>query len=357
MKESAEIEEIKGCLRDMAFKNSDTKGRNKPEEDEITKMLDKIDPYAVDIQKIKNSKSFRRLNGKTQVFAFPENVLIRNRLTHTLEVESIAETIATILGLNVNLVRAISLAHDLGHTPFGHLGERFLQKNFDPKFHHKFFGVTVAEKIERKGEGLNLSAEVLEGIIHHSRGEEKISLKENLPMEYNVVMLADKIAYLFSDINDVERLERFKEPLPEELLLLGKNQRERVDSCIMAICLESYQKRKISFSDSKESQIFNLLRDWMMQNFYKVMDEEKERGVLWEKAKSATQLLEKDLFIDPKNISSVFAIMTDDEVYQLSKINDNHTKIGDFKKISKMGFYETLSCCPELNFNYGRLLR
>ena len=83
------------------------------------------------IQKIINSKSFRRLNGKTQVFTFPENVLIRNRLIHTLEVKSIAETIATILGLNISLVGAIAAGHDLGHTPFGHLGERFIQKNYD----------------------------------------------------------------------------------------------------------------------------------------------------------------------------------------------------------------------------------
>ncbi|HOZ53386.1 MAG TPA: HD domain-containing protein [bacterium] len=354
MEKFQKLKKIKGCFSEQALKKS--RGRRKKENSLLASnaLMDEINPFALDIQKIINSKSFRRLNGKTQVFASPENVLIRNRLIHTLEVKSIAETIATILGLNASLVGAIAAGHDLGHTPFGHLGERFIQKNYDESFHHQIFGLTVAEKIERKGLGLNLSFETLEGITYHSKGIGETNIITNIPMEYNVVMLADKIAYLFSDINDARRLGRLKK-IPKELYFLGDNQREQVDNCITSLCLESAQEEFLSFEKSIQSQAFKFLRDWMMKNFYTTMDEEKERGILWNKLLSSVKFLKEILDIPRWQIPVVLATMTDQEVNLVASINHEAT-IEEIKKINKLGFYETIPYCPKTLFTKEQIL-
>lgn len=354
MEKFQKLQKIKGCFQKQALQQS--RGRRKKENNLLASsaLIDEIDPFALDIQKIINSKSFRRLNGKTQVFAFPENVLIRNRLIHTLEVKSIAETIATILGLNISLVGAIAAGHDLGHTPFGHLGERFIQKNYDESFRHEIFGLTVAEKIERKGLGLNLSFETLEGITYHSRGTGETNIINYIPMEYNVVMLADKIAYLFSDINDAKRLKRLTK-IPKELYFLGENQREQVSACITSLCLESAQEGFLSFEKSTQSQAFKFLRDWMMKNFYTTMDEEKERGTLWNKISSTAKFLEENLGIYKWQIPVILATMTDKEVELVASINYGAT-IEDIKKIETMGFYETIPYCPKTLFTKEKIL-
>lgn len=355
MEKFQKLQKIKGCFQEKALQQS--RGRREKENNLLASsaLINEIDPFALDVQKIINSKSFRRLNGKTQVFAFPENVLIRNRLIHTLEVKSIAETIATILGLNVSLVGAIAAGHDLGHTPFGHLGERFIQKNYDESFRHEIFGLTVAEKIERKGLGLNLLFETLEGITYHSRGTGEANITNNIPMEYNVVMLADKIAYLFSDINDTSRLKRFTKKIPKELYFLGENQRERVDNCITSLCLESAQEGSLSFKKSTQSQAFKSLRYWMIKNFYLVMDEEKERVLLWDKVLKTAMFLENILGISKKQIPVILASMTDQEVNILASI-DYQSTIDDIKKIERMGFHEIIPYCPKTLFTKEKIL-
>jgi dGTPase len=353
MEKFQKLKKIQGCFSKQAFKKS--QGRKNNEQESMNGIMDQIDPFALDIQKIINSKSFRRLNGKTQVFAFPKNVLIRNRLVHSLEVKSIAETIATILGLNVSLTGAIAIGHDLGHTPFGHLGERFIQRNYDENFRHEIFGLTVAEKIERQGQGLNLCFETLEGITYHSRGIGDTNIITNIPMEYNVVMLADKIAYLFSDINDANRLKKLEKKIPKEIYFLGENQRERVNNCIISLCLESSQEGFLSFEKSNQSQAFKFLRDWMIKNLYLVLDEEKERILLWDKVDRTTIFLENVLGIKKNQIPIILATMIDQEVEVISSINHQST-IEDIKKIEEMGFYESIPYCPKNLFTKEQIL-
>ena len=197
--------------------------------------------FQCDRDRILHSKSFRRLANKTQVFLAPEGDHYRTRLTHTLEVSQIARDIARPLGLNEDLVEAIALGHDLGHTPFGHTGERALSRamshfrNIDPKsargrslFQHNEQSVRVLEKLERDGRGLNLSFEVLDGIRCH-RG----SLRAET-LEGRVVAQADRIAYVCHDIDDAERAGLLVEDMlpPDARNVLGHTSSERIETMV-----------------------------------------------------------------------------------------------------------------------------
>lgn len=151
--------------------------------------------FCRDRDRIVHSKSFRRLMHKTQVFLSPEGDHYRTRLTHTLEVSQIARTVAVALGLNEDLTEACALGHDLGHTPFGHAGERALSTALGYPFVHAAQSVRVVTRLEREGRGLNLTAEVIDGIACHSTGQAKT-------LEGRVVRFADKMAYLTHDIDD-----------------------------------------------------------------------------------------------------------------------------------------------------------
>ena len=188
-------------------------------------------PFITDQIRLYESKGLRRLQGKAQVFTNPENSHIRNREKHTNEVLSISMLISELLGLNNELCRAIALGHDIGHPPYGHLGEEMLTELGGMEFNHAVFGVVLCQYFERYGNGLNLTRETLEGILRHSTGNEKFGYRDI--DEYTVVRCSDKIAYIFSDLNDVERLpiqrriENFEE-IQKYADLLGKNQAERV---------------------------------------------------------------------------------------------------------------------------------
>ncbi|HNT28591.1 MAG TPA: deoxyguanosinetriphosphate triphosphohydrolase [bacterium] len=157
-----------------------------------------------DRDRIVHSKAFRRLKDKTQVFLSPEGGHYRNRLTHTLEVSQIARTIARALSLNEQLTEAIAMGHDLGHTPFGHSGERALARLLPGGFRHEAQSLRMVETLSRRGAGLNLSFEVRDGIAKHSKGKGKLLKKEGIPatLEGQVVRLADIIAYVNHDIDD-----------------------------------------------------------------------------------------------------------------------------------------------------------
>ncbi|MGQ9454963.1 MAG: deoxyguanosinetriphosphate triphosphohydrolase [Armatimonadota bacterium] len=174
------------------------------------------DPVRTDFQRdrdrIIHSKAFRRLKHKTQVFIDPEEDHYRTRLTHTLEVAQIARTIARALRLNEDLTEAIALGHDLGHTPFGHAGEAALDeviKEFVPSlsFRHSEQSLRVVDIVEKQGEGLNLTYEVRDGILHHSKGNADLSLDTRGPatLEGRVVKIADRVAYINHDIDDAIR--------------------------------------------------------------------------------------------------------------------------------------------------------
>ncbi len=184
-----------------------------------------------DRDRIIHSKSFRRLKHKTQVFLAPESDHYRTRLTHTLEVSQIARTVARALRLNEDLTEAIALGHDLGHTPFGHAGERALNSLCKCGFVHAEQSVRVCEKIEKQGRGLNLTDDVLNGILHHTRGELSYSL------EGQVVRFSDRIAYINHDIDDAIRGGIIKkDDIPADIIeVLGDSKSRRIDTLVRSL--------------------------------------------------------------------------------------------------------------------------
>jgi len=194
-----------------------------------------------DIDRIVHCKAFRRLKQKTQVFLQPEGDHYRTRMTHTLEVARVARTIVQGLGLNEDLAEAAALGHDLGHTPFGHAGERLLNEIMPDGFRHNEQSLRVVERLENGGEGLNLTYEVRRGIVCHSGFDTAETL------EGRVVRIADKIAYLSADIDDALRGEViYPLDLPADLVqVLGSSHSERINTLVTDIITESQGKGNI----------------------------------------------------------------------------------------------------------------
>ncbi len=198
--------------------------------------------YQRDRDRIIHCDSFRRLKHKTQVFLTPSGDHYRTRLTHTLEVSQIARTIARALSLNEDLTEAIALGHDLGHTPFGHAGERALNSLADCGFNHYEQSVRVVEKIEKDGKGLNLTYEVKDGILCHTKGKEASTL------EGQIIRIADKIAYINHDIDDAERAGVIvEETIPLSLRMeLGMTKSERINNMVLDVINNSTDKIRMS---------------------------------------------------------------------------------------------------------------
>src|SRR6266540_517575 len=187
-----------------------SRGRERPDpEDEMRPAFQR------DRDRIVHCKSFRRLQGKTQVFLAPRGDHYRNRLTHTLEVAQVARSIARALRLNEMLVEAMVMGHDLGHTPFGHAGERLLSEVVPGGFHHVVQSVRVVDVLENDGNGLNLTAEVRDGILRHSKGRGNVLLtgtaQKSLTLEAEIVRIADIVAYVNHDLDDAVRAGLFSE--------------------------------------------------------------------------------------------------------------------------------------------------
>ncbi len=237
--------------------SKNTQGRDVPEEE-----CDLRAPYQRDRDRIIHCKSFRRLKHKTQVFLSPEGDHYRTRLTHTLEVSQIARTIARALRLNEDLTEAISLGHDLGHTPFGHAGERALNELFPGGFRHYEQSVRIVEKLEKNGRGLNLTAEVRNGILCHTKGTEASTL------EGRIVRLADRIAYINHDIDDAERAGMLTENnIPNDITsVLGGRRSERIDTLVHSV-IENSQNGIIQM-DSTIQEAFDRLHDFMYEYVY-----------------------------------------------------------------------------------------
>lgn len=216
-----------------------------------------------DRDRILHSKSFRRLMHKTQVFLAPKGDHYRTRLTHTLEVSQNARTIAKALRLNEDLVEAIALGHDLGHTPFGHAGERVLNDICHDGFKHNEQSVRVVEKLEKDGKGLNLTWEVRDGILNH-----QTSLMPST-LEGKVVRLSDKIAYINHDIDDAIRAQvMVEEDIPKEYReILGETTRNRLNTFIHNIITNSQGKNDICMSEEIENAMKGL-RKFMFKNVY-----------------------------------------------------------------------------------------
>ncbi|MBR5135102.1 MAG: deoxyguanosinetriphosphate triphosphohydrolase [Clostridia bacterium] len=215
-----------GFLSDRATFSAQSRGRDYDE----VKSLYRTE-FQRDRDRVLHSKSFRRLKHKTQVFLSPEGDHYRTRLTHTLEVSQSARTIARALRLNEDLTEAIALAHDLGHTPFGHAGERALNAVIDGGFHHYEQSVRVVERLEKDGAGLNLTWEVRDGILHHTKGEEAAT------PEGRIVRFADRIAYIHHDMDDAVRAGILSETdVPIDIRqTLGETRGERLDTLVAAL--------------------------------------------------------------------------------------------------------------------------
>ena len=207
-----------------------------------------------DRDRILHSKAFRRLKNKTQVFLTPKGDHYRTRLSHTLEVSQNARTIAKALRLNEDLVEAIALGHDLGHTPFGHAGEYELNELCAEGFHHNEQSVRIVEKLEKNGEGLNLTWEVRDGILNHQT--------KTMPhtLEGKIVRLSDKIAYINHDIDDAIRAQiMVEEDIPKELCdILGYTTKERLNTLIHNIITNSIGKDDIMMSEKVEDAMHKL---------------------------------------------------------------------------------------------------
>ena len=218
-----------------------------------------------DRDRILHSKAFRRLKQKTQVFLAPEGDHYRTRLTHTLEVAQNARTIARALMLNEDLTEAIALGHDLGHTPFGHAGERALSqlRKEQGGFHHNEQSVRVVERLEKDGRGLNLTKEVRDGIVNHQTKSTPMTL------EGKIVRLSDKIAYINSDIDDAIRAGIIREEdVPEELTeILGNTTNKRLNTLVHDIVRNSEEKEDICMSLEVERAMF-ALRQFLFARVY-----------------------------------------------------------------------------------------
>ncbi|HNX74111.1 MAG TPA: deoxyguanosinetriphosphate triphosphohydrolase [Candidatus Rifleibacterium sp.] len=213
-----------------------------------------------DIDRIIHSESFRRLKHKTQVFLSPTNDHFRTRLTHTLEVVCTARCISRCLGLNEDLTEAIALGHDLGHTPFGHSGEEVLNEISETGFHHASHSVRVVTRLEKSGEGLNLTREVIDGILKHSKGKHgaaTISDQSNLPLtvEAQVVRIADLVAYINHDVDDAIRAGIITgEDLPSDAhSLLGDRHSIRIHTMVRDIIDASMGSGSIKMSPTVEA--------------------------------------------------------------------------------------------------------
>ena len=216
-----------------------------------------------DRDRILHCKSFRRLKHKTQVFLSPKGDHYRTRLTHTLEVSQNARTIAKALHLNEDLVEAIALGHDLGHTPFGHAGERILNELCDEGYRHNEQSVRIVEKLEKDGKGLNLTWEVRDGILNHQTSMMPHTL------EGKIVRLSDKIAYINHDIDDAIRAKVMsEEDIPLEIRkVLGMTTKERLNTLIHNIIMNSMGKNDIVMSEEIGGAMQDL-RKFMFQKVY-----------------------------------------------------------------------------------------
>lgn len=257
IREQLELREVE-YLSPYATLSKDTKGRKHEEAP-----CDIRPAFQRDRDRILHCKSFRRLKQKTQVFLQPMGDHYRTRLTHTLEVSQNARTIAKALRLNEDLVEAMCLGHDLGHTPFGHAGERALNRVCPDGFAHNEQSVRVVEVLEKDGKGLNLTWEVLDGIRCHQTAGCPGTL------EGQIVRLSDKIAYVNHDIDDAIRggiLAEADVP-PKFRKILGNTTKERLDTIIHDVIINSMDKPEVSMSEEIEEAMAGLRR-FMFDNVY-----------------------------------------------------------------------------------------
>lgn len=319
-------------LSPYAAHSAKSRGRLRPEPK---------DPVRTDFQRdrdrILHSKSFRRLKHKTQVFIDPEEDHYRTRLTHTLEVAQIARTIARALRLNEDLTEAITLAHDLGHTPFGHGGEEAIDEvlqEYIPgsRFRHYEQSLRIVDTLEKDGEGLNLTWEVRDGILGHSKGSKDLGIVEGTEMpdtlEGMVVRISDRIAYINHDIDDAVRagvLNPADLPAPA-IEVLGRTHAKRIGTMVMNVILSSEKQPAVRMTGDVLSAT-NLLKDFMYEHVYL---SDRRGNVEMAKARRMLKQLFR-LYMDDPSVApaSLLAGQTPEEFAALS-VTDRAQRVTDF---------------------------
>jgi dGTPase len=285
-------------LDPRAAKSARSKGRAKSESP---------DPYRTEWQRdrdrIIHTKAFRRLKHKTQVFVSPEHDHYRTRLTHTLEVTQIARTVARALRLNEDLTEAIGMGHDLGHAPFGHVGEEALDEAYrrvdsKARFRHYEQSLRIVDELEKHGQGLNLTWEVRDGILHHSKGKSDLLVGQSLDkwlargkpatLEGQIIRICDRVAYVNHDIDDAIRagLIHTKDLPPECLRVLGTGHAQRITTMVNAIIEASSEvvdgqrlvKERIAMED-EVMEATDCLKNWMFDHVYKLEAVDETRRV------------------------------------------------------------------------------
>lgn len=277
-------------LSPRAAKAGESRGRIFPEE----KCSIRTD-YQRDRDRIIHSKAFRRLMHKTQVFLAPEGDHFRTRLTHTIEVSQIARTIARSLGLNEDLTEAIAMGHDLGHTPFGHNGEKVLDQIHRDGFHHNRQSLRVADVLEshENRRGMNLTEEVRDGILNHTGKVKPFTL------EGQIVKISDRVAYINHDIDDALRSGVITTAdLPESSIrILGESHRSRVNNLVADLITNSCGQDEIQMSQTYTEQM-NILRDFMFKNVYHSSKVKKDEDL--EKVRMVLELLYSFYLTNPQ---------------------------------------------------------
>lgn len=307
IREKIERNEELILIKNAAFSNK-TLGRNRPEEKDVTRT-----DYMVDRDRIVHSKAFRRLKHKTQVYIKTFGDHYRTRLTHTLEVGQVARTIAVGIGVNEALVEAITLGHDLGHVAFAHNGEEVLNDFMQGGFRHNEQSVRVVEKLEKNGDGLNLTLEVLDGILHHSgfsNGQGKAKT-----LEGQIVKFSDKIAYINHDIDDSIRAKLLRnDMLPKDIVdILGNTHEDRiktlVNDCIKTT-INNIHNGKIMVTLSHEiGEAMAELRKFMFKNIYLGEELKVERN----KAKFILQNVIEHFYKYPENMPEFYQSIVEEE--------------------------------------------
>jgi dGTPase len=296
-------------LAPQAAKSADSRGRLKPESE------DPIRPaFQRDRDRIIHCKAFRRLKHKTQVFFAPTGDHYRTRLTHTLEVSQIARSIAKVLRLNEELTEAIALGHDLGHTPFGHAGERVLNDLIPGGFNHYEQSLRIVDVLENDGEGLNLTWEVRDGIARHSKGKSGMPVGADpahraSTIEGQIARVADIIAYVNHDIDDAVRagILRHEQLPPERVTVLGRTSSERIGRMVTDVVLQTLEcgLAEIRMSEPMLQATVGLrsfLFDAVYENEVATSEFGKAAGILgglWEKLRA-----QPHDFLDPRIVEA-----------------------------------------------------
>ncbi|MDI1470983.1 MAG: deoxyguanosinetriphosphate triphosphohydrolase [Thermodesulfovibrio sp.] len=293
-----EYEKIeKSILHERATLSSQSKGRLKKEEEDDIRTA-----FQRDRDRIIHSKAFRRLKHKTQVFFSPQGDHYRTRLTHVLEVSQIARTIARALRLNEDLTEAIALGHDLGHTPFGHAGEAILREIHPEGFEHYEQSLRVVDFLEKNGEGLNLTFEVRDGIVNHSKGKGSILSDTPKTLEGQIVRVADIIAYLNHDLDDAIRAGIIKNSdIPLEFIkIFGDRHSKRINTMVRDVIFSTIKAdyEKISMSPLIEETLYKL-RDFLFEKVY-------ENEVVLKEFRKAKYILESLYSYYIENPSIIF---------------------------------------------------